>query len=160
MVRVGRFVFRSWFYFRIGYSTYLAFILGMANAVVVVWYLAIAQLPDIQKLFGHFLSFAVFSTLLGIPISIAFGWLHTKRTQGYSSEVEIQYEATPYYYRLKPGGYEMNAEVPTYLELLRLLRSLLSAQGLLRPEDLSRMEELEQKLHTLIEGGYLRNPKN
>jgi hypothetical protein len=160
MVRVGRFVFRSWFYFRIGYSTYLAFILGMVNTVVVVWYLAIAQLPDIQKLFGHFVSFAVLSTLLGIPISIAFGWLHTKRTPGYSSEVEIQFEATPYYYRLKPGGYEMKVEVPTYLELLRLMRRLITARELSRPEDVSRLEELEQKLHTLIEGGYLRTPKN
>ena len=159
MVRVGRSVFRSWFYFRIGYSTYLTFIIAMVNTVVVVWYLAIAQLPDIQRLFGNFVPFAVLSTLLCIPISIAFGWLHTKRTQGYSSEIEIQYEATPYYYRLKQGGYEMKVEVPTYLELLKLMRHLITAHELSRPEDISRMEKLEQTLRLLIAGGYVGTPK-
>jgi hypothetical protein len=159
MVRVVRSLARSWYYFRIGYGTYLTFLLGAANTLVVVWYLAIAQVPDIQKLFGDFVPFAIFSTLLGIPLSVGFGWLHTKRSPAYSSEVDIMIEANPYYYKLTQGGYDRKVLVPTYLELLLLVRKLLTAQELLKPEDASRMNEIEQKLRTLIEGGYVAKPK-
>jgi len=62
------FVARVWYYFRIGYSTYLTFVLGAANTLVVVWYLAIREVPAIENFFGHFVPFAILTTLVGVPL--------------------------------------------------------------------------------------------
>jgi hypothetical protein len=159
MVSVARSLARSWYYFRIGYSAYLAFLLGALNTVVVVWYLAIAQVPSIQKFFGDFVPFAILATLLGIPLSICTGWLHFKRSLAYSSEVEVAVESNPYYYKLSQGGYDRKVLVPTYLEMLFLVKRLLAMHRLLKPEDEYRIADLERKLRILIEGGYLGQPK-
>lgn len=153
-----RFVARMWYYFRIGYATYLTFLLGVINTLVVVWYLAIAQMPEIQNIFGHFISFAILATVVGVPLGVAMGWLHIKRTPGYTSEVDIGVEANPYYYKLPPG-YNREAFAPLYLELLTQLSKLLEAQNLLTKDDKSRIEALEGKLQLLIDGGYVGTPR-
>jgi len=63
----------------------------------------------------------------------------------------------PYYYKLPPG-YSREAYAPLYLELLQLTKRLLEAQSLLTPDDRARIEELERKMRTLIQGGYLGTP--
>jgi hypothetical protein len=158
MVKMLESLARSWYYFRIGYSTYLTFLLGVVNTVVVVWYLAIAQVPDIRNIFGHVGPFAAMVVVLGVPLSIGFGWLHTKRSPAYSSEVNISIEANPYYYKLTQSGYDRKVLVPTYLEILSLMRRLLNAQGI-QPKDTAKVDDLERQLRTLIEGGYVGTPK-
>ncbi len=155
--RIG-YAARLWFYFRIGYATYLTFLLGAVNTLVVVWYLAIREVPAIQSLFGHFLPFAIVVTLLGVPTSIAIGWVHLKRSPAYSSELDIGVEANPYYYKLPPG-YNREVFAPLYLELLTQLKRLLEAQKLLDKEERLRIQGLEQKLQVLIEGGLVGRPK-
>src|SRR3990172_941166 len=103
MPRRIRFLTRLWFYFRIGYATYLTFLLGAVNTLVVVWYLAIRDIPVVEEAFGHFAPFVVFVTVVGVPLSIAVGWIHYKRSSAYTSEVDIQVEAKPYNYKLVPG---------------------------------------------------------
>jgi hypothetical protein len=153
-----RYLARMWYYFRIGYGTYLTFLLGAINTLVVVWYLAIAQVPEIQGIFGHFLLFAILITIIGVPLSVAMGWLHLKRTPAYSSELDIAVEANPYYYKLPPG-YNREAFAPLYLELLTQLSRLLETQNLLTNDDKSRIEALEEKLQVLIDGGYVGTPR-
>jgi len=148
-----RFVMRLWFYFRIGYSTYLSFLLGFANTLVVLWYLAIAQYPPIQNLFGHFLPFAIVTALIGIPTAIGAGWLHMKRIPAYSSELDIGVEANPYYFR-SPPGYWREVLFPVFRELL------LSLADKNNP-DLERQIKIKailEKIDTLTEGGYVGNP--
>ena len=111
------FAARLWYYFRIGYGTYLTFLLGAVNTLVVVWYLAIREVPEIQSIFGHFAFFAIVATLLGIPLAVGIGWVHIKRSPLYSSEMDIGVEANPYYYKLPPG-YSREVYAPLYLELL------------------------------------------
>jgi hypothetical protein len=152
------FVARLWYYFRIGYGTYLTFLLGAVNTLVVVWYLAIREAPAIENFFGHFVGFAVVIALVGAPLSVAMGWLHIKRTPAYSSEMDIGVEANPYYYKLPPG-YNKEAFAPLYLELLTQMTRLLDAQKLLKNEDKSRIEALEQKMRLLIEGGLVGTPR-
>jgi hypothetical protein len=152
------FVARLWYYFRIGYETYLTFLLGAVNTLVVVWYLAIREVPAIENFFGHFAGFAVVVALVGVPLSVAMGWLHIKRTPAYSSEMDIGVEANPYYYKLPPG-YNKEAFAPLYLELLTQMTRLLDAQKLLKNEDKSRIEALEQKMRLLIEGGLVGTPR-
>jgi hypothetical protein len=158
MARKLRFLARLWFYFRTGYSTYLSFLLGAANTLVVIWYLAIGQIPAVQDLFGHFLPFAVAVTIVGVPLAIGVGWIHIKRSPAYSSEVDITVEAYPYYYKLPPG-YTREVWAPVYLELLIQLKRLLEAQRLLTGEERSRIQALEQKLQLLIDGGSVGSPR-
>jgi len=133
------FVARLWYYFRIGYSTYLTFVLGAVNTLVVVWYLAIREVPAIESFFGHFLPFAVAVILVGVPLSVAIGWTHIKRSPAYSSEIDIGVEANPYYYKLPPG-YNREVYAPLYLEMLMQLKQLLDPQRLLSDEEKSRIE--------------------
>jgi hypothetical protein len=152
------FVARLWYYFRIGYATYLTFVLGVANTLIVVWYLAIREIPAVENFFGHFIPFAIAVTLVGTPLSVLIGWAHIKRSPAWTSELDIGVEANPWNFKLPPGWWQM-AFAPTYLEILVELRRLLSAQGLMSEEDKSRVEDLENKLKTLINGGSVGAPK-
>lgn len=157
-MKVGRFLSRVWFYFRIGYATYLTFLIGYVSTLITVYYLAIKNIPDLLNVFPHFVPFAVLATIIGMPLSVGLGWVHYKRSPAFASEVAIQYEANPYYFKLPPGW---NKEVlgPLYLELLLLLKRLSSSQKLLDEDERQRIEELERKLHILNEGGFVGTPR-
>jgi hypothetical protein len=153
-----RFVARLWYYFRMGYATYLTFLLGAVQTLVVVWYLAIKDTPALANLFGHFVPFAVVVSAVGIPPTILVGWLHLKRSPAYSSELDIGVEANPYNYKFPPG-FALEAIGPWYLELLLMMRRLLESEQLLTSEDKTRLRELEQKLRILNKGGFVGNPR-
>ena len=158
MKAATRFIFRLWFYFRTGYATYLTFLLGYVSTLVTVYYLAIKNIPDLLDIFPHFVPFAVLATVIGVPMSIAIGWVHLKRSPAWSSELDVSVEANPYNYKLPPGYYR-EAWTPVYLELLTQLKKIVVAQNLVDREDLARMEDLERKLKTLISGGYVGSPR-
>jgi len=158
VLRRIRFLTRLWFYFRIGYATYLTFLLGAVNTLVVVWYLAIRDIPVVEDVFGHFTPFAIFVTMVGVPLSIAAGWVHYKRSPAYTSEIDIQIEANPYNYKLIPGK-ERELYGPLYLEMLQLMRKLLQAQDLMSIEEKSAVDTLERKLKILVEGGFVGSPR-
>jgi len=130
MRRTLHYATRLWFYFRIGYATYLTFILGALSTLVVVWYLAIREAPAIESFFGRFVPFAIVAALVGVPLSVGIGWVHLKRSPAYSSEQDISVEASPWYYKLAPG-WQREAFAPVYLELLTQLSRLLDANNLL-----------------------------
>lgn len=150
--------FRSWYYFRLGYSTYLTFLLGYMSTLITVYYLAIKNVPDLLSIFPHFVPFAVLATVIGGPLSVAIGWVHLKRSGLYSSEQDISFEANPYMYKLPPG---MAKEVttPASLVQLKILRKLAEAGGLLTPLELEQLNELEEKFNRLLEGGYVGTPR-
>src|SRR3990172_6587281 len=158
MPRRIRFLTRLWFYFRIGYATYLTFLLGAVNTLVVVWYLAIRDIPVVEQVFGHFAPFAIFVTLVGGPLSIAVGWVHYKRSSAYTSELDIQVEANPYNYRLVPGK-EAEVFAPLFGEILYLLRRLCQAQNVMSSDEAVAIENLERKLNVLLKGGMAGTPK-
>ena len=151
-------VTRFWYYFRIGYATYLTFILGYVSTLVTVYFLAIKNLPSLLDLFPHFGEFSILATVIGAPTSIAIGWLHLKRTKAYSAEADITVESNPYSYRLIPGK-EADAFAPSYLEILRLLSKLLKTQNMLSKDDELRIKAVEDKLQTLIDGKMVGTPR-
>lgn len=155
---VGNFLGRLWFYFRMGYATYLTFLLGVANTLVVLYYLLIQNVPILQVVFRGFALFAVISVVTVVPLSIGFGWLHLKRSPAFVSEMDIAVEANPYYYKLAPG-HQMEVFAPINLELLRQVRKIMESQNLLSDEDGKRLAELEKKMETLLRGGYVGSPK-
>jgi hypothetical protein len=147
-----------WYYFRIGYSTYLSFILGFATTFVTVYYLAITNVPVLQTLFPRFWIFAVIALLVGVPAACLIGWFHMKGSALWKSEVDITVEANPYLYKMYPG-YWQEAFTPLYLELLKGMKKILEKEGMLSEEEMKRIGDLEEKLEKLIKGGYVGAPK-
>lgn len=149
---------RSWYYFRVGYNTYLVFLLGYGSTLVTVYYLAIRNIPELQNLFQRFWLFAVLATLIGVPVSGTIGWVHTKRSSLWKAEIDIAIEANPYNYKLPPG-YWKDAAFPAYLKILRLVRTLSERANLLTNEEKAEIEELEKRFETLLRGGYVGVPR-
>ena len=153
----SRLPFRSWYYFRTGYATYLAFALAAINMMVVVYYLAIKSVPSLETLFPNFTIWALSIITIGVPLAILLGWLHVKRSPAYRSEMDIMVEANPYYYKLPPGFWK-EVFAPLYLELLRLNLKVLNKEQLTEEEQ-KQIKELQEKLEVLIRGGYIGNPR-
>jgi hypothetical protein len=149
---------RSWYYFRMGYSTYLTFLLGYVSTFVTLYYLAIKNIPELLNIFPRFLTFALVGTIVGVPLSVVVGWLHLKRSSAWTAEVDISTEANPYNYKLPPGFWR-EALAPTFLELLKQNRRILASNKLLSPEDEHTISELEHKLSVLVSGGYVGRPR-
>jgi hypothetical protein len=155
---LGRIAYRAWYYFRMGYATYLTYLIGIVSTLITVYYLAIKSAPPILEIFPHFASFAILATLIGVPLSVAIGWIHLKRSQLYSSEQDVGVEANPYSYRLTPGVWK-EAFAPFYLEMLIQIERLLEAQDLLGDDDRKRIQSLREKMQVLIDGGYVGTPR-
>jgi hypothetical protein len=155
---LGRIAYRAWYYFRMGYATYLTYLIGYVSTLITVYYLAIKSVPPLLDIFPRFVPFALLATVIGVPLSVGIGWVHLKRSQLYSSEVDVGVEANPYNYRVIPGK-EREAFAPFYLEMLTQIERLLDAQALLRDEDQKRISALKGKLELLIDGGYVGTPR-
>ena len=52
-------IFRYWFYFRIGWSQYFAFIFAAINTLTVTYFLAIEKYPALQAIFPSFLQYVL-----------------------------------------------------------------------------------------------------
>jgi len=133
-MRGSRFIFRVWYYFRVGYSTYLSFLLGFATTLVTVYYLAITNMPMLQAVFPHFGLFAVIALIVGVPTACLIGWFHMKGSFLWKSEVDITVEANPYLYKMYPG-YWQEAFTPLYLELLKGLKKILEKEEMLSEDE-------------------------
>jgi hypothetical protein len=93
-------IFRLWYYLRTGWSTYFAFIFAAINTLVVTYYLAIENLPVLQKIFPTFFSYILVIVALGIPILVSAGYIHFKKSTAYKAEVDISVETNPHMKRL------------------------------------------------------------
>ena len=91
--------FRSWFYFRMGWSTYFAFIFAAINTLTVTYFLAIERYPELTAIFPNFIQYVLIVTIIGIPLLIVIGYVHYKRTLAYRAEVDVAVEANPYQLR-------------------------------------------------------------
>jgi hypothetical protein len=150
-MKLPRLAFRSWYYFRAGYAVYLTFVLASVNTLVVVYYLAIQNIPALETVFPSLTIFAVAVISVVAPLGAFLGWLHVKRSPAWSSELDVQVEANPYNYRLPPGFWK-DAFAPLYLQLLRLNLKILDGEKL-TPEERKEIQDLSKKLEELIKGG-------
>jgi len=92
-------LFRAWFYFRMGWSTYFAFIFAAINTLTVTFYLAIENYPVLKSVFPTFEVYVIITVLIGIPLLVAIGYAHYKRTKARKAEVDILVETNPYIMR-------------------------------------------------------------
>ena len=88
--------FRGWYYLRIGWSTYFAFIFAAINTLTVTYYLAIEKIPSLTLIFPNFLQYVLIVTIIGIPVLVVIGYVHYKRTVAFKSEVDVVLESQPY----------------------------------------------------------------
>ena len=153
-----RWISRAWYYFRLGYGTYLTFVLGYVSTLVTVYYLAVKNMPPLLDVFPHFASFAIPATGLGAPLAVLLGWVHFKRSSFFSSEADIAIEANPYAYKLQPG-YVTEVNTPVMLLELKILKRLAETGGLLTDSEKAEFERLQSKLKVLLEGGYVGSPR-
>jgi hypothetical protein len=89
-------IFRSWFYFRQGWSIYFAFIFAALNTTVTTYYLAISKSPFLQEIFPTFTLYIITLASVAVPVLVSIGYLHVKRSKAYKAEIDIQYEVNPY----------------------------------------------------------------
>lgn len=136
----------------------MTFILGYVSTLVTVYYLAIKNIPSLLDIFPKFQPFAVLATVIGVPVSVAVGWIHLKRSRLFSSETDISVEANPYNYKMSPGK-ETVLTTPIMLIQLRILRRLAETNGLLKGPEKDEMDQMENMLLTLLKGGYVGAPR-
>ena len=77
--------FRGWYYFRMGWATYFAFIFAAVNTLTVTYYLAIERVPSLTAIFPNFVQYVAIIGAIGIPLLILIGYVHYKRTLAYKS---------------------------------------------------------------------------
>ena len=88
--------FRGWFYFRMGWATYFAFIFAAINTLTVTYFLAIERYPFLTSIFPNFIQYVMIVSVIGIPLLVTVGYVHYKRTKAYKSEADVMVESNPY----------------------------------------------------------------
>jgi len=149
--------FRAWFYLRMGYSTYWAFLFMGINTLTVTYFLAIDSAPFLKEIFPSFLHYAVILVIIAIPILVLTGFIHYKKIPGYKSEAEITVESNPYVYKLPPGFW-LQVIMP-YFRLQSDLLIKISNHEKLSEKELDEMKKLQKNMDHLVKGGYVGDPK-
>ena len=88
--------FRAWYYFRMGWATYFAFVFAAINTLTVTYFLAIENYPSLQTIFPSFIHYVVIIILIGVPLLVLIGYIHFKRTPSYRSETAVNFESNPF----------------------------------------------------------------
>ena len=88
--------FRGWFYFRMGWATYFAFIFAAINTLTVTYFLAIENYPFLTIIFPSFIQYVLIITSIGVPLLVLIGYVHYKRTTAFRAESAVQAESNPY----------------------------------------------------------------
>ena len=134
--------FRFWYYFRTGWSTYFAFILAAINTLTVTYFLAIENYPSLQAVFPSFEQYIVIISVVGVPILVAVGYKHFKRTQAFKSEIDVLIESNPYQRRNTVNG-ELNLRLN-----LKIISAILkiSKQDKISDSDIKDIEKVYQEI--------------
>ena len=145
--------FRSWYYFRTGWSTYFAFILAAINTLTVTYFLAIDNYPLLKAIFPSFEQYIVIIVTIGIPILIFVGYLHFKRTQAFKSEVDVLIESNPYQRRNTVNG-EVNLRLN--LKILTMMLKI-SRKESFSESEIQEIEKLSDEIKNFSEKRNIKN---
>ena len=148
--------FRSWFYFRMGWSTYFAFVFAAVNTLTVTYFLAIENYPVLKEVFPTFLVYVISLVVVGIPLLILIGYVHFKRSPSYRAESAITYESNPFARRIF-----VNSELTLQInqKLIDLILRI-SKNEKISGDDISRIYEIQEKLNKFTEERTLSNKKD
>jgi len=145
--------FRSWYYFRMGWSTYFAFVFAAINTLTVTYYLAIEKYPVLKTIFPNFIQYVFIITVIGIPILVIIGYAHYKRTRAFQSENDILVESNPYQRRTI-----VNTEIILQINL-KVIELLLkqSKNEQLTENELQELTALQGKLSEFVKSRTFTN---
>ena len=135
-------IFRSWFYFRQGWSIYFAFILAAINTMVTTYYLAIERVSFLKSIFPSFALYVLLVASIAIPILVIIGYIHTKKSAAYKSEADVAFESNPHMRRML-----INTEMilNLHLELNKIIMKL-SKNEKLTNEEIEKINSLQKEL--------------
>lgn len=137
-----RYTYRAWFYFRQGWSTYFAFIFAAINTLIVTYYLAIENLPVLKEIFPSFAYYVAVLVIVGVPVLIAIGYVHYKKSGAFQAEADIGFEANPHWLRILSNT---EAIMPLYLKMSELLIKL-SKNEKLSDDEIDEISNLQKQL--------------
>ena len=148
--------FRSWYYFRTGWSTYFAFIFAAINTLTVTYFLAIENYPVLKEVFPTFTIYIIILAGIGIPILTLVGYFHFKRTPSYRAEATVMYETNPFARRMF-----VNSELTLQInqKLIDLILRI-SKNEKISGDDISRIYEIQEKLNKFTDERTLSNKKD
>jgi len=139
--------FRAWYYFRMGWSTYFAFIFAAINTLTVTYFLAIENYPSLQAIFPSFIHYTVIIVLIGVPLLILIGYIHFKRTPSYRSEAAVNFESNPFVRRTL-----INSELTLKInqELISLLLKMQKGEKI-DDNILEQVQKTQTEINTFVE---------
>ena len=139
--------FRGWYYFRMGWSTYFAFIFAAVNTLTVTYFLAIDNYPILKEIFPTFIIYIILVGGVGIPLLTIIGYIHFKRTSAYRSESAINYESNPFGRRMF-----INSEFILNINQ-KLITLLLEMQkdGKINNETLEQIQKTQEEISKHVE---------
>ncbi len=144
-------LYRSWFYFRTGYNLYLAFLIGFASNIVVLFRLGVAENKYLAPLFPSLTVFTIIGLLVAVPVGIFAGLYHMKRSGAYAADASVSLEANPYIYKVLPGK-EQEVFLPLWVLTVKGLARMLDQKSAMTAEERKEMETLLEKANTLLKG--------
>ena len=140
--------FRSWFYFRMGWTTYFAFIFAAINTLTVTYFLAIDNYPILKEIFPTFIIYIIIIASIGIPLLIFIGYLHYKRTPSFRAEATVMMESNPFTRRMVINS-ELNLKLNT--KLLELILKISEGKKISKEEILA-VSKIQDELEKLANG--------
>ena len=148
--------YRSWFYFRIGWNTYFAFVLAAINTLTLTYYLAIDNYPVLKDLFPTFEQYILIVVSIGVPLLAFTGYAHYKRTKAFRAETDVWIESNPYQARLL-----VNTEMILGLnQKLTEFIIKLSKDEELKDDQLKELSDLQKKFSDHVSSRTLDNKQD
>jgi hypothetical protein len=156
--KLRQIIFRQWYYFRLGYGTYLNLPVSLIGYITVIYTLLLPRIPILAALFPHFLWFIGASVVFLTFFSCLFGWIHMKRSQAFSSEQDIFQEENPYNFIVLKGKEEI-ISYPYFLLALKTNLRLLEKFGCVTEEEKKQFQYFYDLVDKLLQGYNLKNLK-
>ena len=148
--------YRGWFYFRIGWNTYFAFVLAAINTLTLTYYLAIDNYPVLKDLFPTFEQYILTVVSIGVPLLAFTGYAHYKRTKAFRAETDVWIESNPYQARLL-----VNTEMILGLnQKLTEFIIKLSKDEELKDDQLKELSDLQKKFSDHVSSRTLDNKQD
>ena len=148
--------FRGWFYFRMGWATYFAFIFAAINTLTVTYFLAIENYPFLTIIFPSFIQYVLIITSIGVPLLVLIGYVHYKRTTAFKAETAVLAESNPYQRR-------NIVNITILLSLTMKLNEMvlkLTKNEKLTPKEVEEVEKLQDKIKKFTNERSFSNKKD
>ena len=144
--------FRGWYYFRMGWSTYFAFILAAINTLTVTYFLAVDNYPALKIIFPSFEIYVLIIISIGVPLLIFIGYSHYKKTKAFRSEVDVLVETNPLMRRNV-----VNTDIILRLNTNLIALILKLSKNASNEEELKNVEKIQEEIIELIKNRSLFN---